>query len=396
MKPRQYQLDFTEQAIKIIKENMLVYLAMEERCGKTLVAIMTCEAIDVQRILVLTKKKGIKGWEDTLTKFKHIKHYTVTNYHQAKKFNPKDYDLVILDEAHNYISNFPKRSATWKAVRHLTKGKPLIYLSATPYAQGVQLLFNQLALSDWSPFRQWSSPYSWFRDFGIPDPIYLYGRSVETYKKFRTEEVLGYVRHLFIKARRKELGFKHEPKDKLHYFELSDNVREVYNTLLKAKCIILNDKELLCDTSLKLRCSLHMLEGGVAKIGNEYIILGNTEKIEYIKYHWGDSKNMVIMYNYIAEGQKLAKHFKNATILQATSNAEAIDLYNKEHLIIYSQDFSTARHVQRRARQANMKRETPITVHFLLVKKAISEQVYKTVSINKQNFVDSVFQKEQL
>jgi len=102
------------------------------------------------------------------------------------------------------------------------------------------------------------------------------------------------------------------------------------------------------------------------------------------------------MYNYIAEGIKLRHWFKNATILQATSYAEGVDLHHIEHLIIYSQDFSTARHTQRRARQAAKDREWPITVHFLLVKGGISEQVYKTVSINKRNYVDSMFTKEKL
>ena len=102
------------------------------------------------------------------------------------------------------------------------------------------------------------------------------------------------------------------------------------------------------------------------------------------------------MYNYIAEGQKLRASFNNAKILQATSNAEGIDLSHIDHLIIYSQDFSTARHTQRRARQANMKRDRPIVVHFLLVSGAVSEQVYTTVSLNKQNFIDVLFERSAI
>lgn len=82
--------------------------------------------------------------------------------------------------------------------------------------------------------------------------------------------------------------------------------------------------------------------------------------------------------------------------MQATSYAEGVDLHKYKHLIIYSQDFSTARHTQRRARQANKARHEAITVHFLLVKKGCSEQVYKTVSVNKKNFVDSVFTRTKL
>jgi len=139
-----------------------------------------------------------------------------------------------------------------------------------------------------------------------------------------------------------------------------------------------------------------MLEGGVAKIEKQYLCLDNQEKIDYIKEHFHDSLDLVIMYNYIAEKAKLEDSFVNARILQATSYAEGVDLSMHKNLVIYSQDFSTARHTQRRARQCNLKRDKPINVHYLLVKKAISEQVYKTVSLNKKNFVDSVFEREEL
>src|SRR5690606_37668489 len=102
------------------------------------------------------------------------------------------------------------------------------------------------------------------------------------------------------------------------------------------------------------------------------------------------------MYNYIDDGIKLRQHFRSAEILQATANAECVDLSMYEHLIVYSQDFKTAKYSQRRARQANKYRKTKITVHFLLVKGGISEQVYNTVALNKENFVDSVFNKEKL
>ena len=67
-----------------------------------------------------------------------------------------------------------------------------------------------------------------------------------------------------------------------------------------------------------------------------------------------------------------------------------------KYLVIYSQNWSTAQHTQRRARQANKMRKEPIVVHFLLAKKAISDQVYKMVAINKKNFVDSVFKRTKV
>jgi len=413
MKPHQYQLDFAEEAFEILKNNMIVYLAMEERTRKTLISLLVCERAKVQNILVLTKKKALDGWHEHLEKFSHTKNYTITNYHQAKKFKASDYDLVILDEAHNYISSFPKVSAIWRHVKELTRGKPIIYLSATPNAQGEQMLYHQFALSDWSPFRKWSSAYRWFDTFGIPTTTWLYQKEVPVYTNVCSDEIRLYVDHLFITATRKDLGFKHEPLDNIHYIELNPTTKQVYNMILKHKVVEINGHLLVCDTSSRLRAVLHMLEGGVTiaktKIGttrvngktvpkykNTYMIFGNTEKVDYIKERWGDTSELVIMYQYKAEKLKLEQHFKNASILQATSFAEGVDLSHKRHLVIYSQDFSTARHAQRRARQASKSREDSIVVHFLLVKKAISDQVYQTVSINKKNFVDSVFERTEL
>jgi hypothetical protein len=115
-----------------------------------------------------------------------------------------------------------------------------------------------------------------------------------------------------------------------------------------------------------------------------------------IRNDFGDREDTVIMFHYKAEGIKLAQYFKRATLLQGTSNAEGVDLSSYRHLIIYSQDFSTAKHSQRRARQASKNRDEPIAVHFYLVKGAISEQVYETVSINKKNFIDSIYERKSL
>lgn len=397
MKPRDYQLKFAEQAYQLLKEHGLAYLAMEERTGKTLTAILACEKTTAKTILVITKKKAIEGWQEHLQNFSHEKTYLVTNYHQVHKLNIKP-DIVILDEAHSYISSFPKRSKIWQAIKKLTRGVPIIYISATPYAQGLQLLFNQFALCDWSPWRNYQSPYAWFRQYGIPNTIWLSGRMVETYTKVKTDELLPQIEPLFITATRKELGFEQEPEDKLHYIKLTAATKKRYNTFLKEKVLELPGAPapLVGDTPMKLRTSLHMLEGGVAKIGSHYLQLPNTEKVDYILQHWGDSKDLVIMYNYVAEEAKLKQYFKKALILQATSYAEGIDLYQYKHLVIYSQNFSTAKFTQRRARQTNKQRSEPIIVHFLLVKNAISDQAYKTVSVNKENFVDAVFERREL
>ena len=396
MKPYDHQLIGANEVYGILRTNGLAYMNWEERCGKSLTAILVSEMSKAKNILILTKKKALDGWHDTLKQYKHKKKYTVTNYHQAVKLK-NEYDLIILDESHSYLSAYPKVGTIWKSVYKLTKGKPIIYLSATSHAQGYQLLFNQFRLSSWSPFKAYKNFYDFHRVWGIPDKTRTPYGLVETYTKIKPE-VWGLVKHLFNSKTRKELEFAHEPKDVLRYFALSGRTRELYNNCMKKEMLIVHEKgiESPLDSSMKVRTTLHMLEGGVAKVDDDYYVLDNQEKIDAIKTDFGDIEDLVIMYQYIAEGKKLRQHFKHTTILQGTSFAEGVDLSGFKHLVIYSQDFSTARHSQRRARQANKKRDTPIEVIFYLVKDAVSEQVYKTVSKNKTNFIDSTFERKEL
>lgn len=397
MKPWDYQDELSDLGLAILRKHFLLYLSMEERTGKSLTAILVAEKSLACNVLIVTKKgKPLQGWVDTLAAYKHLNLYEVVNYHSVDKAGDPDYDLIILDEAHNYISSYPKPNTIWKKVRRYTKNKPIIYLSATPHAQGYQMLYNQFALSSWSPWRRFKDFYAWFKEYGKPYTLEINSIEVNQYDQTKEDKILADVSKYFISKTRKELGFEHEPRDKLHYIELTDKTKALYNKIVKDAILYLPEGPLVCDTKSKMRYALHQLEGGTCKIDDEYHVFDNTEKIEYIKKAWGDTEDLVIMYNYKPELDKLSAAFKKAKLLQATTNAEGIDLYQHKHLVIYSQDFSTARHTQRRARQANKERDEPITVHFLLVKGAISEDVYQTVSVNKKNFVDSVFKRRKL
>ena len=408
MKPWKHQVSITEEAYAILKKYGIVYLAMEERTGKSYIGLLLAEKARVLKTLIITKKKAFDDWAELLGKAEINKLYDLTTYTQLHKFQEIDYDLIILDEAHNYISQYPKPSKTWHEVKQITKGKPIIYMSATPHAQSLSMIYHQLALSDWSPFKE-STFKKWFEKYGIPYLQYIGGRQIPKFDKTKDEEVYSAIGHLFISKTRKELGFEYEPIDKIHYIELDDKTKEVYNYVMKNKLYIAGEHKIVCKTVSKLRSALHMIEGGVSKVvtksitaddtvqlKDNYIVLSNKEKIQYILDTWGDTEDIAIMYNYKAEKIKIEKHFKKAKILQGTSNAEGIDLSDIPTLIIYSQDYSVARHTQRRARQANKFRSEPITVHYLLVKKAISEQIYDAVCIKKTNYVDVLFERSKL
>lgn len=394
MKPYKHQEKISIDAYNILKKYGLVYLAMEERTGKTLTSILVAEmSTKIKTILVVTKKKALPGWEDTLGKFGTDKYYKVINYESLHKLTMTDFDLVIIDEAHANLSAYPKIGKIWKTLYPITKRKPVIFLSATPSAQSYAQLYNQLKLSSWSPFKRYSNFHDWFNVYGIPEIKFISGRQIKVYDNVKPRAYED-VKHIFISYTRKELGFEHEPNDILHYVELEEGTKKMYNQLLKHK--VIEDLLYIADTPMKKLMGLHQIEGGTLKNEEEYTNLTNTEKIEYIKSEFGDNSSTVIFYHYKSEERKLRREFKNARILQATSFAEGVDLSMYKTLIIYSMDFSTARYTQRRARQCNMQRGEPIDVHFILVKGGISEQVYETVAVNKTNFVNKYFDKGEL
>lgn len=408
MIPYDYQVELSKSATSILDKYKILYLSMEERTGKSIIGLLALESNDlVSSVLIVTTKKAMEGWQETLSKCIWLtKNYGLINYHSIHKVDTQLYNALIFDEAHSYISGYPKKGVLWKRVKVHCNNKPIVYMSATPYAQGIQLLYHQLALSTYSPWKQHINFYSWYNKYatrdimGNTEKIWVNGRFIQTYKKVNTAEAFDTVKHLFITKTRKSLGFDKEPIDVLHYIKLSKSTKNAYNILLKQKVLdfYVDDKSytLIADSNMKLRTALHMLEGGVLKVDDDYIVLNIREKVDFILSKWGDNNKVAIMYQYIAEGNKLRAIFKNASVLQGTSNAEGIDLSYIENLIIYSQDFSTAKHTQRRARQANKNRSTDIFVHYLLVKKAVSAQVYKTVSTNKVNFIDSLFEHDEL
>ena len=257
----------------------------------------------------------------------------------------------------------------------------------------------------------------------------MHGKTLNVYTEMQDDACKVGVEHLFIKRTRAELGFPHEPVDEVHYVPLTQATKDLYNTLMRDKLLLAEPLEdsFVADSGMKLRATLHMLEGGVMKwtfmgsgvnigamestdlcinehkveqktvdaanVTSAYLVLDNTEKVEYIKRTWGDTDQLVIFYQYKAELIKLKQHFKSAHLLQGTAYAEGVELSHIDTCVVYSMDWSTSKYVQRRARQASFKRDKPITMHYLLVEGGVSAQVYKTVSINKKNFVDSTFQE---
>ena len=428
IEPYKHQVEMAENATNILIDNKLVYIAAEERTGKSLTSLLIFENIKAKSLLIITKKKALNGWHDILSSFGYsvvsdlnkvpvyskaigstTKFVTLVNYHNVGKLKEykSKFSIAIIDEAHSYLSAYPKTGKLWADTKSVVSNLPLIFMSATPYAESLSQIYNQLRISAYSPFRNYPNFYSWHKVYGIQEMVRIPYGYKKVYNKVKDDLVHKEIDHLFISKTRKDLGFTHEPIDKVHYVEYSNWLKNKIKSSINDSIIKLSENDIdfahnisstgmefdnngnvikLLDTPLSERSSIYMLEGGTLKTDKAYIILNNNEKIDYILKHFGDTDDLVIMYQFIAEKHKLEKYFRKALILQGDAYSEGVDLSHKKHLIIYSMSFSTSKYIQRRARQANINRKEPIIVNYILFKGGVDEAVYDTVVNKKVNF----------
>lgn len=406
IKPYPHQTEKAEACWAILKDKGYVYLAGKPRSGKTLTALLIAEKSQlISNVLILTKKAAISGWQKFLDSVPLEHTYYVTNYEQVGKWdsvkkranlklNPKDYQLVIIDESHN-LGTVGKPSGRYKTIKSLCYQLPHIHLSGTAIVETPNSIYHQMSISKWTPFKH-KNFYAFFRQFGIPYTIKITGVDRPQYDKFKPE-LLQAIDEFTVYMTQEEAGISKDVQavDKLHYIELGAETKKLYNKLQKDMIIKVDDYDLVCDTTMKLRTSLHMVESGVAKVDDKYLFLGNTEKIDYIKKEFGDEKNIGIMCHFVGERSLLSRHFVHSKIYSSTSHAEGVDLSHLKHFIILSSGYSGSKFIQRRDRIVNINGSNTTTVHHLLVKKAISEQVYKKCS-KKEDFNNSTYMRESL
>jgi len=403
MKPYKHQEEFANKCWDVLSVKGYVYLAGKPRSGKTLTAILTAEKSDkISRVLVLTKKAAILGWEKFITP--NLRHsYYITNYEQVGsitnrkfklKLDPADYDLVIIDESHN-LGKLGKPSNRVKVIQKLCWNMPHIHLSGTAIVESPNGIYHQMCISRYSPFK-YKNFYDFFRVYGKPYYIKAGGRDIAQYDKYKPE-LLDEIDAFTIYMSQEDAGIDKnlQAVDVKHYVELLPSTKKVYNKLQEDNIADIGEVKLVCDSTMKLRTSLHMLESGIAKIDETYIELGNTEKVDYILSTFGDNEGVGIMSHFIGERKLLSKYFKKAKVYSSNAHSEGVDLSHLDHFIILSSDYSGSKFIQRRERIINTEGSNTLKVHHILVKGAISEQVYKRVS-KKQDFNNSTYIRKAL
>lgn len=393
-----YQKQLASAAKSIFVARGFVYIAAEERTGKTFVSLQMLHELGYERIFVVTKKAAIDGWLNVLnTHYPNVQHF-VCNYQSLHKVSSEmmqHFDVVIIDEAHSNLGGYPKVSQTAAKLQRLIYDKRCVFLSATPCAQTYASLFHQLNICKYSPWDNYRNFYAWFKDYGIPKLIRgAGGRQIICYDEIKEDLILPIFKDYFVFLKRADSGeFEVEPVDELCFVTPKQTTLAKIDEIKKKKIL----GECVIENISKEMHLLHSIESGVAKIDEQRSVefAEIDEKIAFIKERWGDTSDIAIFYEYIAEGQRLRNEFKNANILQGTTYAEGVDLSHLKCAIVLSMNFSTSKYIQRRCRLCHPKRVEPITIFYLLFKGQLSEAVYNCVAQKRQNFTESIYKTFQ-
>jgi len=401
MKPKPHQRRAGRKLVDKLLRYGIAILAGEVRSGKTMAFIYAAELLNIKKFLVITKKGALKGIIKVAPDGS-----TVTNFHQVTNLTDTEYDLIIIDEFHRYISNAgPKRSPIWKTILPISYYTPIIYSSGTPTPETYASIYSPLALSCRSPFAHYKKYTDWHRVYGKPyDKVIGYDKDkgkVKTtrgWDKGNTPKIKKAIEHLIVTITQEEAGHKYFAQDKVHYIPLSHRQQRVYDVLDTDKMYELpDDYTILADTAGKILQKKHQISGGFVNAIDDYDesktkvhTFKRIPKVQYIMNNF-DVENTMILAYYIPEQKYLAEIFPHVASLG--KNSDGVDYSHFEHLVIYSFGFHAVTYEQVRGRQLNFDtRDSEVIVHFLI--SGIDEYVYEAVS-NKKDFTAAWYKKHK-
>jgi len=406
MQLRDYQVDISEQAVQILKEFGLVYLAMQVRTGKTITSLHIASLMGAKKVLFVTKKKAISSIQDDYDNSNCLYDINIINYESVHKA-VQNYSLIIIDEAHA-LGQYPIPSERTKELKKICEGKPVIYLSGTPSPETYAQMYHQFWVSSYSPFNGYKNFYAWHKEYGIPAKKYVYNRELADYSKVKQERIQSEIGHLMLTYTQEEAGFEGLVHETILYVPMSDKVKWAIDRIKKDKLFRTKDGQvILADTAVKEMQKIHQICSGSVKTEDGNAVIFDDTKANFIKERFKGQK-IAIFYKYIAEGLQLRVTFagkiiedpiafNEATgdvvfISQIQSGREGINLSTAEALVMYNIDFSAVSYWQSRARMQTKDRTEASQVFWVFTRGGIEERIFVMVQ-NKKDYTLSHFKK---
>lgn len=401
---RDYQVDIAKQALKILTEKQVVYIAAQVRCGKSLMALETAKLYGAKRVLFLTKKKAISSIVDDYNDFGYTFELEVVNDESMHKIEG-NFDLIIHDEHHRFGA-FPKPGAGTKLFKKMLGAKPMIFLSGTMTPESYSQIYHQFWVSAYSPFKQYVNFYKWANDYVNVKLKNLGYAKVNDYSDAKYNLIYPIIKPYIITFTQEQSGFTTQVIEHIIPVEMQPVTYNVINRLRRDLVVTSSDgRVILADTSVKLQQKIHQLGSGTIKFEDGTAKIIDYSKANVIKEKFINNK-IGIFYKYKEEltmlkevfGDKLTTELDefNQTdkwiAYQYLSGREGINLSRADYLVMFSIDFSATTYFQARARMATKDREKN-EIFWLLSKNTLDSKIYKAV-MNKRSYTNDLFKKE--
>jgi len=404
MKLRDYQNKISAEAVEILRNKHIVYLAMEVRTGKSLTALNTAQLYGAKKVLFLTKKKAISSIQWDYDNFGFTFDLTIIN-DESLHLVKGEFDLIIHDEHHRYGA-FPKPNATAKEFKKRFSKLPMIFLSGTPTPESYSQWFHQFWVSDYSPYKNYANFYKWAAEYVDIKEKRLGYAVVKDYSNAKENQIRRSTRPYIITFTQKEAGFTTSVNEMVLECEMQPITYEVIRRL-KKDLIVRNGQGqvILGDTGVKLMQKMHQLSSGTCKFEDGTSKVIDDSKAKFIKEKFQGEK-IAIFYKFKAEWDALLQVFgadyltnsveefdatdKNIA-LQIVSGREGVSLKNAKYLVYYNIDFSATSYWQSRDRMTTMARQEN-EVFWIFSKGGIEYDIYKTVQ-QKKDFTLAIFKK---
>ena len=406
MKLRDYQIRIANDAAEILERKKIACIFAEVRCGKTLMALQTCENVKAKRVLFITKIKAFSSIQVDYDNFNFSFKIEIINRESLHKINHNNFDVIIVDEVHGY-SAYPKPSKYQKEIKKRFGHLPMIMLSGTPTPESYSQYYHIFDLSNHSPFNEYKNFYKWANEFVDIELKYLGYAQVKDYSKARKKDFWHLIRHYILTFTQAEAGFTTSVNEMVVDVEMKPITHAIADRLKKDFIVksASSGKIIIADTGVKLQQKLHQIYSGTIKYDDGSYQIIDDSKAVYIRDNFKDYK-IAIFYNFIAElhllksiiGDKLTTdldEFNNSDkwiALQIVSGREGISLAKADYLVFYNIQFSAVSYFQAKDRLTTMNRKDN-TIFWIFSKGGIESKIYQSV-LNKKDYTLSTFKKD--
>lgn len=408
IKFRDYQKPLIRDGIRILKQNRIVYYAVEMRLGKTLISLETARLLTNGRgdVLFITTKKNIPNAQDDYEKANWGFSLTVINYESLHKVPNINYDVVIIDEAHN-MGAFPRKSQRTERVKKYVKKSPAIFLSGTPTPESFSQLYHQLWVTEYSPWKGYKTFYEWARHYVSVYTIRVGSFTKNRYDRADKAKVMKDISHLVVSLSQKQAGFNQEITEKVIRIPMPERLYNIYREIDKEGVYIADKWAIAISGAADKINKLSQICGGAIIADNGLQILSKSKALAIKEKFKG--RKYAIFYKYQGERHILERvfdgefttdpqEFQNTDVKiflgQIRSIREGVDLKAADCLVFHNIDFSATSYYQARARLQTKDREKPALVYWMFYDKGIENHVYKAVH-KKKNFTWAYYKRHR-